>query len=138
MPARHRSILLLLASLGSLAFGQKIDYRLVGTAKIEERLHAVDKDNNKRRHKIIELFKEAGCGENQLSEEPRNASWGNVVCTLPGSESSTIVVGAHFDHVPAGLGVIDNWTGASMLPSLLESLSSKPRKHTFVFIAFAE
>jgi Zn-dependent M28 family amino/carboxypeptidase len=45
-------------------------------------------------------------------------------------------VGAHFDHAEVGLGVIDNWSGASLLPSLLESVRSVPRRHTFVFAGF--
>jgi len=31
---------------------------------------------------------------------------------------------------------VDNWSGASLLPSLLYSLSDEPRRHTFIFIAF--
>jgi Zn-dependent M28 family amino/carboxypeptidase len=57
---------------------------------------------------------------------------------LPGSGDGIIVVGAHFDHVDEGDGVVDNWSGASLLPSLYESLSSKPRNHTFVFISFTD
>jgi Zn-dependent M28 family amino/carboxypeptidase len=48
------------------------------------------------------------------------------------------VVGAHTDHVDSfGDGVVDNWTGASLLPSLLYSLSGQSRRHTFVFVGFA-
>ncbi len=36
-----------------------------------------------------------------------------------------------------GDGVVDNWTGASLLPSLLYSLSAQPRRHTFVFVGFS-
>lgn len=49
---------------------------------------------------------------------------------------ATIVVGAHFDHVSQGDGIVDNWSGASLLPSLFQSLAGSPRKHTFVFIGF--
>lgn len=35
-----------------------------------------------------------------------------------------------------GSGAIDNWSGASLLPSLYFSLSHPQRKHTFVFIGF--
>lgn len=33
-----------------------------------------------------------------------------------------------------GQGVIDNWSGAFLLPSLFESLSATPRTLTFVFL----
>jgi Zn-dependent M28 family amino/carboxypeptidase len=55
---------------------------------------------------------------------------------MPGSTSETIVVGAHFDHVSEGDGIIDNWSGASLLPSLFQAVSGSPHKHTFIFIAF--
>ena len=63
---------------------------------------------------------------------------GNVICTLPGSSGEVIVVGAHFDRVDKGDGVADNWSGASLLPSLYQSLSSEKRWHTFVFIGFSD
>ena len=46
------------------------------------------------------------------------------------------MVGAHFDHVKDGDGVIDNWSGVSLLPSLLQSLNGAPRQHTFIFVGF--
>jgi Zn-dependent M28 family amino/carboxypeptidase len=55
-----------------------------------------------------------------------------------GATDSAIVVGAHFDHSRQGLGVIDNWSGASLLPSLVESVRSSERRHTFVFAGFSQ
>jgi Zn-dependent M28 family amino/carboxypeptidase len=57
---------------------------------------------------------------------------------LPGSSENTIIVGAHFDHADVGDGVLDNWSGASLLPSLYEAVKSEPRKHTYVFIGFTD
>ena len=31
---------------------------------------------------------------------------------------------------------MDNWSGAALLPSFVESLKNQPRDHTFVFVAF--
>ena len=62
---------------------------------------------------------------------------GNVICTLPGQTRSTIVIGGHFDFVETGEGIVDDWSGASLLPSLYQALKSRPRRHTFVFVAFA-
>jgi putative aminopeptidase FrvX len=59
-----------------------------------------------------------------------------VICLLPGTTTATIIVGAHFDHVDEGDGIVDNWSGASLLPSLFQTLATAPRKHTFVFIGF--
>ncbi len=60
-----------------------------------------------------------------------------MICVLPGTGGEVVLVGAHFDHVARGSGVVDNWSGASLLPSLLESLSGQPRRHTFIFVGFS-
>jgi Zn-dependent M28 family amino/carboxypeptidase len=46
------------------------------------------------------------------------------------------VVGAHFDCA-GGDGVIDNWTGAILLPSLMQAIRETPRRHSFQFVGFA-
>jgi hypothetical protein len=60
-----------------------------------------------------------------------------VLCLLPGATSSIIVVAGHLDHVEEGTGVVDDWSGASMLPSLYQSIAGHPRQHTFLFLGFA-
>ena len=37
----------------------------------------------------------------------------------------------------AGNGVIDNWSGASLLPSLYQGIAGVPRRHTFRFVALS-
>jgi Zn-dependent M28 family amino/carboxypeptidase len=54
---------------------------------------------------------------------------------LPGSTDEAIYVTAHYDKVESGEGAIDNWSGASLLPSLYQTLSKTPRRLTFVFVA---
>jgi Zn-dependent M28 family amino/carboxypeptidase len=49
-----------------------------------------------------------------------------------------IIVGAHLDRVSTGDGVVDNWSGASLLPSLYEAVKIVPRKHTYIFIGFTD
>jgi hypothetical protein len=104
---------------------------------IEDRLRQYAGLNPARAITMMKLFAEAGCSGERLEEQPVNkAEAPNVVCRLPGAGNGVIIVGAHFDRVPAGEGVADNWSGASLLPSLYQSLSSMPRRHTFVFISF--
>ena len=62
----------------------------------------------------------------------------NVICTLKGTEEDCIVVGAHYDKVSNGHGAVDNWGGASLLPSLYQGLKSKARRLTFVFVGFTD
>jgi hypothetical protein len=104
---------------------------------IDSRLRSCPAKNSDREAQLHTYFAESGCSGPSLAlDQPKHSSLGNVVCTLTGSSDQRIVVGAHFDHVSAGMGAIDNWSGASLLPSLYEALATGPRKHTFVFVAF--
>ena len=85
------------------------------------------------------MFSEAGCDEQHLSEQPvKGSKQPNVICLLPGTSDKVIIVGAHFDYVSAGNGVVDNWSGASLLPSLYEAIKIEPRKHSYIFIGFTD
>jgi Zn-dependent M28 family amino/carboxypeptidase len=83
------------------------------------------------------MFQEAGCTaieeESVVRKDPPN-----IICSLSGTTSSLIVVGAHFDHAHEGAGAVDDWSGASLLPSLFQAVNSPSRKHTFVFVGFTD
>jgi Peptidase family M28 len=114
-------------------------FRLADRSVIEAHLKSFSTKNSEREVTIRKWFAESGCKDSNLSEEPLERKLPpNVICVLPGETREVIVVGAHTDHVDSfGDGVVDNWTGASLLPSLLYSLSGQPRRHTFVFVGFA-
>jgi Zn-dependent M28 family amino/carboxypeptidase len=101
---------------------------------IQGRLQKYADTNRERETELKALFTDAGCGN--LTEQRVPKLLPNVVCVLPGETDSTIIVGAHYDKVAQGDGVVDNWSGASLLPSLFESLHTQPRRHTFIFIGF--
>jgi hypothetical protein len=121
------------------AFSQPIRFRLADRSVIEEHLKSFSTKNSEREAAVRAWFAESGCKEPNLSEQSLERKLPpNVICVLPGETQEVIVVGAHTDHVDTfGNGVVDNWTGASLLPSLLYSLSGQPRHHTFVFVGFA-
>jgi putative aminopeptidase FrvX len=103
------------------------------------RLERYQGKNADRERTLKTMFAEAGCKPEELTEDPvKHASAPNVVCIVPGNTDREIVVGAHFDYVYRGKGVVDNWSGASMLPSLLETVEKEPRRHTYVFIGFTD
>ena len=107
--------------------------------QIMERLKLAADKNEDRQATLKKLFAEEDCTGQRLSDQPvKHAKLGNVVCTLPGETDQVVLVTAHFDKVSHGMGVTDNWSGASLLPSLLYGLSGTPRKHTFVFIGFTD
>jgi len=115
-----------------------VQFNLLQPDLIEERLRRSSPENASRESNLKALFQEAGCaGEHLVEQEIKRGKIPNVICTLPGNSESVILVGAHFDHVPRGEGVVDNWSGAGLLPSLFESLNGIPRKHTIVFVGFA-
>jgi len=122
-----------------LAAQTSIEFTTVSKEVIARNLHAVEDTNLKREQKLHSMFEEAGCTGDQLREQPlKHVKAPNVICTLPGETDSVILVGAHTDFVDRGKGVVDNWSGCSMLPALFTSLKSAPRRHTFVFVGFTD
>ncbi|HYK92033.1 MAG TPA: M28 family peptidase [Acidobacteriota bacterium] len=121
----------------SVGQAQSIQYSRLQRNVIEKRLLQFAGNDRVREATLKRLFEEAGCtGEHLKEEQVKHADSPNVICTLPGSSNEVIVVGAHFDHVSTGSGIVDNWSGASLLPSLYQSLSASSRRHTFIFIGF--
>lgn len=134
--------LLVILVAGCLAFsalvsGEQPDFHLLSSPVIEQRLKNAPKSNSMREQTLKRLFEEAGCVNlAEQTVDPGEPS--NLICTLPGRTSSLIVVGGHLDHVRLGEGIVDDWSGASMLPSLYQSLHDQRRQHTFLFIGFTE
>ncbi len=118
--------------------GNRVTLRIVSQEKVKERLDQYGGDDSKSEVTLRQMFLDAGCPETRLSEQQvPHRKQPNVICEFPGSGEERIVVGAHFDHVREGTGIVDNWSGASLLPSLLQSINGTPRKHTYVFVGFS-
>jgi hypothetical protein len=117
------------------AQGPRIEF--TSDDKLQQRL-AANREKNKARMETLEaLFAQSGCkGSNLQRQAVKGHALPNVICTLPGTGGGTVVAGAHFDHVAIGSGVVDNWSGASLLPSLYEGLAKSPRTLTFIFAGF--
>jgi Zn-dependent M28 family amino/carboxypeptidase len=131
--------LALILSLAVLADAQQFRYMQVKRDIIEARLISAPPKNKDRRARLEAMFQESGCKDDHLAaQKVSGSSLPNVICTLPGQTDVEIIVGAHYDNQGAGSGIVDNWSGAALLPSLYESLSSEPRKHTFRFIGFTD
>jgi putative aminopeptidase FrvX len=130
------TFLLLLAS-SAVAFADDIHFRLHTPEQIMDRLKQAAEKNEDRQETLKQLFRAEECTADRLAEQPvKREKLGNVICTLPGQTDDVILVSAHFDKVKPGMGVTDNWSGASLLPSLLYGVNGVPRKHTYVFIGF--
>lgn len=121
------------------AIADNIQYKPVSREVVEARLHRYGGDNKQREAALKQMFAEAGCdGEQESEQQVKGSKLPNVVCLLPGSSNKVIIVGAHFDRVSAGDGVVDNWSGASLLPSLYEAIKKQPHQHTYIFIGFTD
>jgi hypothetical protein len=129
---------MMLALSMSSAGAEPLQLVLVPRAVVETRLGEYRGTNSEREAALKRLFVAAGCGEH-LSEQP--VPWSkapNLICVHPGTSGRIIIVGAHFDRVRSGDGVVDNWSGASLLPSLYQSIKTEPRRHTYIFIGFTD
>ena len=130
--------LVLLCALSS-SVAENVRYETLDHSVIESRLGKYAGNNKQREATLKQMFSDAGCDDQHLSEQAvSDSKQPNVICVLPGSSGKTIIVGAHFDRVPDGDGVVDNWSGASLLPSLYESLKPVPRHHSYIFIGFTD
>jgi Iap family predicted aminopeptidase len=115
----------------------RFSYELLNRELIETRLKASSRDDTEREAILKKMFADSGCSEH-ISEQPvKHVKQPDLICVLPGDSDKVIVVGAHFDHVNAGDGVVDNWSGASLLPSLYQGLHTHKPRHTFIFVSFS-
>lgn len=134
--------------LATLLAAQTIEAERVHVAYVDrnqltESIGQVEAKNATRLERIRELFSKAGC---LATDQPvKGEKLPNLICEISGPEDSVIVVGAHYDKVSEGQGVIDNWSGAAMLPALYSALKTdpaasdaEPRKHKIIFVAFTE
>jgi putative aminopeptidase FrvX len=130
-------VLAILPAIASRSFADTLHFVTIREQVVEARLKEFTGNNKQRETTLKRLFAEAGCDGEHLSEQPvKGTKQPNLVCMLPGKGQRTIIVGAHFDHVSEGDGVVDNWSGASLLPSLYQSVKGIDREHTYIFIGF--
>ncbi|MBI5084513.1 MAG: DUF4910 domain-containing protein [Acidobacteria bacterium] len=129
------SLILLHAS--SLVTAQQLEFTVIRPNVLQDRLSVAPTTGRERKSALTSLFQDTGCKGEMLREQPvKGQKLGNLICELPGASTDTVIIGAHFDHMNAGSGVVDNWTGASLLPSLYQALAAKPRRLTYLFVAF--
>jgi nucleotide-binding universal stress UspA family protein len=131
--------ILIVAGLPAYAQNSRVVFERLTPALIQQRLEAVTLKLKDRRATLEALFREAGCdGDNLTTQKVSGSSQPNILCTLPAAEpdAGAVVVGGHYDKVDAGMGAVDDWSGAVLLPSLYQSLKGQPRRYRYVFIAF--
>lgn len=128
---RHALLVVLLFVFTSFAQAQQ-------AARIREITAAIAEGSDRAaRRAAITRYLDAAHIEYQLQEtgEP-GRSLTNVVATIPGQTSKTILLGAHYDRVPQGNGVLDNGTSCAVLLNLMERLKTRPAALTVRVVFF--
>ena len=136
---RGASLAILVLSLCALCAAQKVHFSPSKEADLLQKTREIPQTDRERAEQIKAWFSKAGCKGSFLSEEPvQGSDIPNIVCRMRGKSDQTIVIGAHYDHVTSALRPFDDWTGALLLPSLYECLHTRRRRHTIIFVAFAD
>lgn len=132
-------IILVILALFSVAQAQKLQFTLADHSTILQRMQPVPPTLEERRLRLGQLFAEAGCPASAVSEQKIGAQKtsglqsSNIICRLEGKTHKTIIVGANY-----GIATPDGWSAATLLPSLYQALAVRRRRHTFLFVAFAD
>jgi len=114
--------------------------KLLSEKELFTELSSPPQNNIERANKLAQLFKEAGITSITTQQvrlprapltEPVNI---NIIATMPGQTSNTIVISSHTDCSPEGKGVIDDWSGVCMLVNLAKTFKDTKPVHTLVFL----
>ena len=93
--------------------------------------------DSERLNAVKALFMKMGAREDELTVEELDGVE-NLVLRKKGKSTATIVIGAHYDKVPAGCGAIDNWSGIVTLAHIFKGFKDIPVEKDLVFVAFGK
>jgi len=94
-------------------------------------------DNNAaRREAIVEQLKAAGVDPVVEPFGEGRAAGANVIVTLPGRGTKTIVIGAHLDRVGVGRGAVDNGASCAVLIELIAAVNASPLARSTLRVVF--
>jgi hypothetical protein len=98
---------------------------------------AAGQGSDERREAIVTRVRALGL-------EPRLQPFGedtragtNIIVTLPGRQAQAILIGAHYDRVSVGQGVVDNAASCAVLLELMTTFKASPLgRDTLTFVFF--
>ena len=131
----------LLIAFSSFAVAQQssLTFLRADPAIVQQRLTPVPSTQHERIEKLRKQCLAAKVyGPIQVEEQnvPGEAE-PNVICTLPGSGKSTIIVAVNAAYQGKGDEAQVNWATLEIVPLLLESVAGFTSRHTLVFVAFS-
>ena len=125
--------------LCGVSVAQKVQFTPAEKPLVLDRMKSIPETDPERAERLKDLFSSAGCnGKALYDQKVEGSDLPNVICRLGTGEGDTIIVGAHYDRISSPQRPLDNWSGASLLPALYQSLRQRKRTHSFVFVAFAD
>jgi Zn-dependent M28 family amino/carboxypeptidase len=127
----------------SSAFAQESEgaskLRISTPDEIRSEFDSVPCKNGDRLKAVKALFEKMGAKAEEIAVEKVGGIENVVVRKAAANDSpEKIVIGAHFDKVPAGCGAIDNWTGVVAIAHVYRTLKDMPLKKNIVFVTFGE
>ena len=132
------SSLLVVFALSSACLADNVTFLRLDKSVVQQRLQQLPQSPDQRVRSLQTMFEKAGCAKANVEVQTvPGQSLPNVLCTLPGTESGTILIAARLDYDGRGEEGSVGWGGVVMLPLLAESLTSTNHRHTLVFAAFA-
>ncbi len=93
--------------------------------------------SNLARLRKVRTQMERGC-PNVTVAPIRRSDQLNITCEISGRGAGLWIVGAHYDRIGSGSGIVDNWSGIVLLFALIEAMQRVPNEHSFQFVAFGE
>jgi Peptidase family M28 len=137
LPGLYLRVVLLV--LCGVCLAQRVQFTPAEKSRVLERMQDIPATNVERAARLKELFMQAGCNGSSLFEQRvEGAEAPNIVCRLGTDGANTVIVGGHYDRTSSPERPLDNWSGASLLPALYQSLRERKRSHSFLFVAFAD
>lgn len=135
---RGTALAILVLGLCGFCAAQKVHFSVADKTEVLQRTKNSPQTDTLRAERLFAWFAQAGCRGDLLSKQEVQSGPPNIICRLRGKTQDTIIVAAHYDHVSSPRRPFDDWTGASLLPSLYQCLRTRKRRHTIIFVAFAD
>jgi hypothetical protein len=136
---RGTALAILIVGLCGSCAAQKVRFSPATESEVLQRAKSIPESDQARARQLAEWFREAGCKGNLLSEEKVEGSDSpDIICRMKGKSEESIIVGAHYDRASSAHRPFDDWSGALLLPSLYQCLRTRRRRHTIIFVAFAD
>jgi VWFA-related protein len=131
-------LIVIVFALHGAALADNVTFLRIDKSVVQQRLQQAPPDPDQRVHALRTMFEKAGCSKANIEVQPvPGQPLPNVLCTLPGTESGTILIASRLDYDGRGEEGTVEWGGVAMLPLLAESLTSANHRHTLIFAAFS-